>query len=211
LIFYDEHWNQRQKIPGCKPASQKYLKSEIHWDPHDTRSVAIAAKDTISLYDTRKALKSTSIPASEQLYDILAFSFNPNLPHRLVSAGTDGVLLFFDIRNPNTPLLKSKQTHEHWIWSVEYNKFHDELVLSGGGDGQVVLSDMTSVSSSASLRSKANRQIPTANDNHHESVYQVAWSWSDPWIWASVSFEGNLVVQLVPSETKYGLLLDVED
>ncbi len=33
------------------------------------------------------------------------------------------------------------------VWSVQYNLFHDQLVLSGSSDSRVVLTRMTSVAS----------------------------------------------------------------
>ena len=44
-------------------------------------------------------------------------------------------------------------------------------------------------------------------EEHEESVYHVAWSAADPWIFASLSLDGRLVVNHVPTATKYGLLL----
>jgi WD40 repeat protein len=44
-------------------------------------------------------------------------------------------------------------------------------------------------------------------DQHEDSVYQVAWSPADPWIFASVSFDGRAVVNVVPQDHKYKIIL----
>ena len=35
----------------------------------------------------------------------------------------------------------------------------------------------------------------------------AAWSWFDPWLFASLSYDGRLVVNRVPNQTKYKVLL----
>ena len=42
-------------------------------------------------------------------------------------------------------------------------------------------------------------------DEHEDSVYSVAWG--DAWAFASLSYDGKLAVNLVPSEEKYAILL----
>ena len=44
-------------------------------------------------------------------------------------------------------------------------------------------------------------------DEHEDSVYSVAWSACDPWIFASLSYDGRVAVRNVPSEDKYRILL----
>ena len=42
---------------------------------------------------------------------------------------------------------------------------------------------------------------------HEESVYSLAWSACDAWVFASLSYDGRVVVSHVPSEEKYKILL----
>ena len=44
-------------------------------------------------------------------------------------------------------------------------------------------------------------------DVHEDSVYSLAWSVADPWIFASLSFDGRVVVDHVPSVEMYKILL----
>jgi WD40 repeat protein len=46
-----------------------------------------------------------------------------------------------------------------------------------------------------------------AFDEHEESVYSVAWSACDPFVFISVSYDGRVVLNHVPSTEKYRLLL----
>jgi hypothetical protein len=44
-------------------------------------------------------------------------------------------------------------------------------------------------------------------DEHDDSVHSCAWSLNSAWIFASVAFNGNLVINSVPSTEKYSILL----
>ena len=46
-----------------------------------------------------------------------------------------------------------------------------------------------------------------AFDDHEESVYAVAWSAYDAWVFASLSYDGRVVVNHVPQTEKYKILL----
>jgi WD domain, G-beta repeat. len=44
-------------------------------------------------------------------------------------------------------------------------------------------------------------------DEHEDSVYSVEWSSADPWTFASLSYDGRLVISKVPRADKYMILL----
>lgn len=44
-------------------------------------------------------------------------------------------------------------------------------------------------------------------DEHEDSVYSLAWSASDAWVLASLSYDGLVVLNHVPSTEKYKILL----
>jgi hypothetical protein len=43
-------------------------------------------------------------------------------------------------------------------------------------------------------------------DDHEESVYVAVWSAADPWTFASLSYDGRLVVNHVPRRVKFKIL-----
>lgn len=129
------------------------------------------------------------------------------------------------------PIQISRGGHSHWITRVRYNPFHDQLVLSAGTDSAVNLWRISSVSSSPLLElddevpddllsssSSAEKDddkfkpvegpdVRVDKMEHQESVYDVAWSKCDAWVWASVSMDGGVVLSHVPSKEKYKILL----
>lgn len=44
-------------------------------------------------------------------------------------------------------------------------------------------------------------------EEHEDSVYAVEWSSADPWLFASLSYDGRLVINRVPRALKYHILL----
>ena len=44
-------------------------------------------------------------------------------------------------------------------------------------------------------------------DEHEDSVYGLAWSTVDPWLFASLSYDGRVVMNKVPKHIKYKLLI----
>ena len=44
-------------------------------------------------------------------------------------------------------------------------------------------------------------------EEHEDSVYALEWSSADPWLFASLSYDGRLVINRVPRALKYRILL----
>jgi len=125
--------------------------------------------------------------------------------------------------------LKVLKGHTHWVNDVVYNPFHDQLLVSGGSDGMANLWRVSGISSAPLLEldestegsDKQNLINPTDSNNkksndvcveqfiqdNNESVYNVAWSSCDAWLFCSIGYDGNVVLNHVSSEEKYKILL----
>ncbi|KAJ2384318.1 Protein tssc1, partial [Coemansia sp. RSA 2559] len=210
------------------------------WHPTNPDQFSTADSTCIRTWDiradTRRAHQTTPIECAHSA-KIRALDYNPNLPYILASGGDDGSVRIWDLRGPTRPLMEM-DNHTHWVYSVEFNANHDQLLLSAGSDGLVNLESAVSVSSahvvagigsrsesstSRSLRSAAlgtaadahmdgsegdvddagggssddGAQAPTDGlvaqfDDHETSVYAAHWSAADPWIFASLSFDGRM-------------------
>ena len=140
--------------------------------------------------------------------------YNPNKPLTLITSGDDRKIKFWDLRNLKTPI-KILQGHSHWIHQAKYNPFHDQLIISGGSDNIVNLWRIASCSSSPWLGNENNEETNNdppdikvlTMDQHEDSVYGLAWSPADAWIYASLSYDGRVLLNHVPSTEKYKILL----
>ena len=125
------------------------------------------------------------------------------------TCGDDGSVSVWDVRKEGA--LCSMNCHSHWAWCAKYNPSHDELLVSSSSDCCVNLLHIPTVSSAAGPGSSAvGRNCNTVAGylaEHEDSVYSVAWSSSDAWTFASLSYDGRIVVNHVPQPLKYGILL----
>ncbi|ESO92508.1 hypothetical protein LOTGIDRAFT_206565 [Lottia gigantea] len=200
------------------------------WNPHHNCAQIATANDTyIRGWDLRSMEQTYTIEnAHGQL--VRDIDFNPNKQYYLVSCGDDCRVRFWDTRNVGEPL-KTLSEHSHWVWSVRYNHFHDQLVLTSSSDSRVILNNISSLSSEPfgdlaekddeddddsvhddeSLPEKSREPqtdgVIATYEEHEDSVYAVDWSTADPWVFASLSYDGRLVVNRVPRAEKYKILL----
>jgi WD40 repeat protein len=153
--------------------------------------------------------------------------YNPNRPYHLLSAGQDRRVHVWDLRSAAHPL-QTLLAHSHWALVARFNAFHDQLVLTAGTE-RVNLWSLTSTSSApvgelehtaaassgasggGSSHSTGGAPPPDAllksYSDHEDSVYGAVWSARDAWIFATLSYDGRVVVNHVPPAEKYKILL----
>jgi WD40 repeat protein len=125
--------------------------TDLRWSSlFDCSVVAAAVGPKIYGIDTRI---SESNPASicwliedQRCVRVRSIDFNPNSQYYIASGGDDCRANFWDLRQTSRPALHL-QAHTHWIWSIRYNPFHDQLVLTSGSDARVALVRAQSVAS----------------------------------------------------------------
>ncbi|CAI2170604.1 3714_t:CDS:10 [Funneliformis geosporum] len=177
------------------------------WNPHQPE-IAIGKERSISGWDVKSQSQTFNIDGAHSIL-VRALDFNPNIPNQIASAGDDCKVRFWDIRN-TTESIKEISDHTHWIWAIEYNRFHDQLFLSSGSDCQVNLQSIVSISSAMfqyneyddnksedeyqEIISRPTDGLVRTYDQHEDSVYSVAWSAHDPWIFCSLSYDGRAVI-----------------
>ncbi|KAI9164283.1 hypothetical protein H9P43_008112 [Blastocladiella emersonii ATCC 22665] len=219
------------------------LAAPIHaacWNPHSVGpTLAVTHGSALSLADLRSAsLVATHADLHGGATPLRSVDFNPNKPYQVCTGGDDGSVRFWDLRNGAVPLLTLPGAHSHWTTRAQYNRFHDQLVLSASTDHSVAVNSISSISSQplamtgggggsgggaasdtddeggaaspASGRSGGDAVLadgPVLSLDHHEdSVYGLAWSAADPWVFCTSSYDGRIVVHTVPSAIKYKIM-----
>lgn len=92
---------------------------------------------------------------------------------------------------------------------------HDALAASGSGDSKVALYHVPEVAALDTSKgadiSRVKSPVPLQRqetlEEHSDSVYGIEWSLADPWIFASLSYDGHVVVNKVPRNLKYKVLV----
>lgn len=208
--------------------------STFHWSPHfNSNIVALTTNSNIFARDLRTSSNAWTISQAHS-QSVRDLDFNSNSQHYVVTCGDDCEVKFWDLRNTSRPALKMLQ-HSHWVWCVRYNQFHDDFVLSSSSDGNVNLLRASSIASQPygqliddeldddddgtlknllGSKSKFDQQRSNNVDDglvrkfedHADSVYAIEWSPNDPWIFASLSYDGRLIINRVPEEEKMKFL-----
>lgn len=94
-----------------------------------------------------------------------------------------------------------------------YNPVHDELIGTASSDGQVLITRLVGISSSAienediNTKTSSEDKIIATCDQHEDSVYCVEWSTANSWILASLSYDGRLLLNKVPKDEQLRILL----
>ncbi|TPX37104.1 hypothetical protein SmJEL517_g00904 [Synchytrium microbalum] len=220
----------------ASPPTRKEQDRKINagaWNPHQNDSIAIAADSSVHTYDLRSRTASTPSLTIDHAHHVSVkdVDYNPNKPYQIATGGDDCVVRVWDTRDVKVPL-KEIVGHSHWIWNVTYNRFHDQLLLSSSSDCTVLLHSLVSISSAPfghdddveesprdgaetppsdqdddESQGKPTDGLVATYDQHEDSVYSVAWSSGDPWIFASLSYDGRVVVNMVPRAHKYKIIL----
>lgn len=79
------------------------------------------------------------------------------------------------------------------------------LALPLGGRGQGAR--LSHVSVPCRSQEPPQDSVIATYEEHEDSVYAVDWSSADPWLFASLSYDGRLVINRVPRALKYHILL----
>lgn len=168
--------------------------------------LAFASDRSLCLWDTRSNQLSLNMKTSH-FFPILALDVNPNLDFVYVTGGSDGKIMFWDIRQANgaNPLEVISNAHAHHVTSVRYHPVHDQLLISSGTDCAVNLWRCQKAGSSKQLPAVSDGLIESYR-HHEDSVYRCCWS-REGWAFASVSHDGLVMVNTVPTSEKYRIMV----
>lgn len=181
-------------------------------DPHHAGQVSTVDDTHLKTWDLRSN-KLAFKKDGAHLFGARDVDYNPNVPYQVLTAGEDAALRFWDLRKLDKSLRTLSGGHHHWIVRARYNGHHDQLVLSCGTDSAACLWRASSVASAPLAAGQQGAQADRPPDGlirrfeeHEDSCYSCCWS-STAWVFASVAYDGRLVVNRVPGDEKYRILL----
>ncbi|CAK9023739.1 unnamed protein product [Durusdinium trenchii] len=181
-------------------------------DPHHRQQLSTVDDGHLKTWDLRSNRLAFRKDGAH-LFGAKDVDYNPNVPYQVLTTGEDACLRFWDLRQLSSSLRSLTGGHHHWVVRSRYNAHHDQLVLSCGSDSLLCLWRIPSVASAPLGAAKAQDAQKSPDglvrkyEEHEDSCYSCCWSAADPWVFASVSFDGKLVVNRVPGEEKYRILM----
>ncbi|XP_078440421.1 WD repeat-containing protein DWA2-like [Wolffia australiana] len=167
------------------------------WDPHDRNSVATFCDSSFQCWDLRSMKKTSSI---EHIH-VRDADYNPNKRHIIATAEDEIGIHLWDLRMPKIPFIELPG-HAHWTWAVRHNPQHDQLILSSGTDSTVNLWLACTASNSDSESgvdspNRSSEPLVHSYTDYENSVYGISWSSREPSLFASLSYDGRVVVESV--------------
>ncbi|GAW83593.1 hypothetical protein, conserved [Plasmodium gonderi] len=186
----------------------KYMERELNYgifDPHHENVIAVISDTNVYGYDIKSNTEIFSAHTNHKA-NLSCIDFNSNIPNVIITSSNDGYIKFWDLRFLENAFL-TINIHSHWITSIHFNNFHDELLLSTSTDNTVKLHKIEYPTNLNLQDKETNYKLIKTYTDHEESVYQGVWSKTDAWIFASLSYDGKCVVNSVPIEQKYKILL----
>ncbi|KAF8090941.1 hypothetical protein N665_0461s0027 [Sinapis alba] len=169
------------------------------WDPHDVNAVAATGESSVQFWDLRTMKKVNSIERAH----VRGVDYSPKREHILITAEDESGIHVWDLRKAKTPV-QELPGHTHWTWAVKCNPEYDGLILSAGTDSAVNLwyasasatNEKSLESPVESTRQRVNLLLNSYTD-YEDSVYGLAWSSREPWVFASLSYDGRVVIESV--------------
>ncbi|XVF74125.1 hypothetical protein PTKIN_Ptkin13bG0035000 [Pterospermum kingtungense] len=169
------------------------------WDPHDVNAVVTTCESSVQFWDLRTMKKANAIERAH----IRNANYDAKKEHILVTAEDESGIHIWDLRKLKIPV-KELPGHAHWTWAVMCNPEYDGLILSAGTDSTVNLwlsptSAIDEATSESIAEPSTHLADPLLNSysDYEDSVYGLAWSSREPWIFASLSYDGRVVVESV--------------
>ncbi|XP_075224378.1 EARP-interacting protein homolog [Lycorma delicatula] len=182
------------------------------WNHQQVGSQFATANDTtVRGWDIRAGNKQVWAIENAHTQLVRDLDFNPNRLFFVATCGDDASCKFWDIRQPAAPVI-TRSDHSHWIWVVRYNQLRDQLVLSASSDGVLLLTSVASIASDTLDTSDTSNSsflpdtVLATHDQHEDSVYCAEWSSADPWCFASLSYDGRLLLNKVSKSLMYKYL-----
>ncbi|XP_069676669.1 EARP-interacting protein homolog isoform X2 [Periplaneta americana] len=138
--------------------------------------------------------------------------WNPHHGCSQFVTANDGHVRSWDLRVPPVrSCWRVENAHCQLVRDFDFNPNKQYYMATCGDDGYSRFWDVRNPSEPAIARADHSHWLEdgvlATYDEHEDSVYSVEWSSADPWTFASLSYDGRLVISKVPRADKYMILL----
>lgn len=173
----------------------------VSLDPFHLFSCLCGTNNGLSLIDFRSGKEELLFNfISHGLNSLECVNHSPVSPGRFLTSGKDGIIRVYDNRMNSVCCVSSLfSAHGHTVHKCLFNPFYDMLLISCSSDQSVRLWD---------LSKKVEQTLIQSTSEFQDSVVNLCWSDTSPWIYAGLSFNGKVVLDTVMKEKKMAILLE---
>jgi len=206
ISFWDLGKDEGTKTSSTSPGELENVLA-VSWNHLNHNLVCASCGNSLRCLDLRSMSQTICIDGAHEMA-VRDVDVSKTNQHLVATGGDDCHLCVWDLRKPREPVVKVSQ-HSHWVWQARFNPFHEALVLTSSSDSLVQLWHLHEEEEGGGNEIKAGAEglRPHTYDEHEDSVYGVSWSVADPWTFLSLSYDGRVMANRVPSSVKYEVLL----
>ena len=181
---------------------------DMDYNPNRPHCIVSGGDDcNIKFWDLRKYLKPVKIMSCHSHW-VWRTRYNPFHDQLILSSSTDSsVALWRASSVSSAPLLDLDASLDMSDDGDAADDDDDNDDDGGGGAESGVAKDGPSKDAGKTKGSAQSDCLVHRYEDHDDAVYSVAWSSFDAWVFASMSFDGRIVFNHVPSAEKYRVLL----
>ncbi|KAL7054812.1 hypothetical protein AAHC03_025692 [Spirometra sp. Aus1] len=142
------------------------------------------------------------ITLSSHSHWVWSVRYHPTRDQLLVSAGSDSYVCLYGLPSYSSDVKQFPPLSINRITNRSCSGLAANLDDSEGASATTY---------SSTVSDKLHDGLLAKVDQHEECVYAVDWSPVDTWVFASVNYDGTLLVNRVPDSIKLGILLHEEE
>ncbi|XP_069462134.1 EARP and GARP complex-interacting protein 1 isoform X2 [Ambystoma mexicanum] len=192
----------------------------VTWEPMgDGKKILSLADNHMLIWDLQESSTNAVLSSSATLEGKgqLKFTSGQWSPHHnctQMATANDTSIRGWDSRSMSQ-IYCIENAHGQLVRDLDFNPNKQYYLASCGDDCKVKFWDTRNVNEPVKTLEEHSHwtkeplqdSIIATYEEHEDSVYAVEWSSADPWLFASLSYDGRLVINRVPRALKYHILL----
>lgn len=172
-------------------------------DPLHDNNAAICVGSSIILWDYGSDSITKKLDDAHRP-NVLDMAYNDSKSFWICSGGSDGKLKCWDTRDEKCSC--EFKASSHWVTRTIPNPSHEQLILTAGTDSKVRIFNSSHFAFENDGGLDDGEIIKSIR--HDDSVYSAAWSANNNWIFASVSYKGQVNISQVPTDIQDRILMN---
>ena len=187
--------------------------------PLNKQQIAVGLNSNLNIYDIHSQSIISSNP-NAHYSSILNVNYNPLKSFNLTTTGIDKTIKFWDTRKMNSPYYIISN-NPHWVWDTCYNNTYSRLLLTCSSSalvrlvifeeefGDNIKNSNNNPYSNYNCSSSSSSKIDFIDYvDVDDSAYAIDFSLQDQWMFASISYNNHIHVNMIPDDIKYKILIE---
>jgi WD40 repeat protein len=200
------------QMKGC----HRYGVTDVDYNPNKPYVLATSGQDALIKFwdiryhsvgssggNSRRRPQPLLVGRGGHSHWVSNIKYNPFHDQLVVSTGTDSIVNLWRVSSiSSAPLLQLDDENDDLGGSAG-----DIMFPSSGDGGGDITTDTHKEGSGGGIGGSNAANIRVSRYEHQDSIYDMAWGAADAWIYVTVAFDGKVVLNHVPSNEKYKILL----